>query len=35
MVLFGESTAWPRLFCLLLIVVGIVGLRLVSGEASG
>jgi quaternary ammonium compound-resistance protein SugE len=29
-VLFGESTAWPRLLCLLLIVAGIAGLRLFS-----
>jgi quaternary ammonium compound-resistance protein SugE len=32
-VMFGESTAWPRLACLLLIVAGIVGLRLFSGAA--
>jgi quaternary ammonium compound-resistance protein SugE len=33
-VLFGEPTAWPRLVCLLLIVAGIVGLRLFSGEPA-
>lgn len=32
--LFGESTALPRLLCLLLIVAGIVGLKVVSGETS-
>ena len=32
--LFGESTAWPRLLCLALIVTGIVGLKLVSAEVS-
>ncbi len=32
-VLFGESTAWPRLICLLLIVAGIVGLKVVSAPA--
>jgi quaternary ammonium compound-resistance protein SugE len=30
--LFGESTAVPRLVCIGLIVVGIVGLKLVSPE---
>jgi quaternary ammonium compound-resistance protein SugE len=34
-VFFGESTAWPRIGCLLLIVAGIVGLRLVSTTAPG
>lgn len=29
-VLFSESTALPRLFCIGLIVVGIVGLKLTS-----
>ena len=32
--LFGESTAWPRLACLLLIVAGIVGLKVVSGTPA-
>ncbi|HEX5541990.1 MAG TPA: SMR family transporter [Micromonospora sp.] len=30
MVAFGESTSWPRLLCLLLVVAGVVGLRLFS-----
>jgi quaternary ammonium compound-resistance protein SugE len=30
MILFGESTHWPRLACLGLIVIGSVGLKLVS-----
>jgi len=34
-VLFNESAAVLRLLCIALIVVGIVGLKLVSGEASG
>ncbi|HLU62247.1 MAG TPA: quaternary ammonium compound efflux SMR transporter SugE [Gammaproteobacteria bacterium] len=28
--LFAESTAWPRLFSILLIVLGIIGLRFTS-----
>ena len=31
-VLFEESRDWPRLACILVIVVGIVGLRLTSGR---
>ena len=31
-ILFSESTAWPRLFFLGLIVAGIVGLKLNSGS---
>jgi len=34
MVLFGESTAAARLACIALIVAGIVGLKLVSGDAG-
>lgn len=30
--LFAESTAWPRLFSILLIVAGIVGLKLTSSS---
>ena len=33
-VLFGESAALARLVCIVLIVVGIVGLKLVSGETG-
>ncbi len=29
--LFGDSAAWPRLACLGIIIVGIVGLKLVTG----
>lgn len=29
-VLFGESSAWPRLLCLGLIVAGIAGLRITA-----
>jgi len=32
-VLFGESASLARLGCIALIVAGIVGLKLVSGEA--
>ncbi len=31
-VLFQEPRDWPRLVCILLIVVGIVGLRATSGH---
>jgi quaternary ammonium compound-resistance protein SugE len=31
-VLFAESSALPRLLCMLLIVAGIVGLKLTSSE---
>ena len=34
MVLFGESRATIRLVCILMIVAGIVGLKLFSGEAK-
>jgi len=34
MVLFGESRAALRLVCILMIVAGIVGLKLFSGEAK-
>ena len=34
-VLFNESAAASRLVCIALIVAGIVGLKLVSGESSG
>lgn len=30
--LFGESGDWKRILCILLIVAGIVGLKLFSGE---
>lgn len=30
MVLFGESTDWKRLVCLLLVLTGIVGLKVLS-----
>jgi quaternary ammonium compound-resistance protein SugE len=30
MLLFNEPRDWPRLACILLIVMGIVGLRLIS-----
>lgn len=30
MIYFGESSAWPRILCLGLIVSGIVGLKLTS-----
>ena len=30
MVLFGESAAWPRLACIVLILAGIIGLKLTS-----
>ena len=30
-VLLGDSRAWPRLACIVLIVAGIVGLKLFSG----
>lgn len=33
-VLFGESAAAARLLCIALIVAGIVGLKLVSGDAG-
>lgn len=33
MILFGESRAVLRLLCLLLIIIGIVGLKIVSTEA--
>jgi len=33
--LFGESASWPRLACLALIVAGVVGLKLASGDAAG
>lgn len=33
-VLFGESAAAGRLACIALIVAGIVGLKLVSGDAG-
>jgi quaternary ammonium compound-resistance protein SugE len=33
MVLLGEARDWPRLACLGLILVGIVGLRAVTGRA--
>jgi len=33
-VLFGESAAAARLACIALIVAGIVGLKLVSGDAG-
>jgi len=33
-VLFGESAAAARLACIALIVVGIVGLKVVSGDAG-
>jgi quaternary ammonium compound-resistance protein SugE len=32
MVLFGESTALPRVICLLLVVAGIVGLKFFSSH---
>jgi quaternary ammonium compound-resistance protein SugE len=32
MLLFSESRDWPRVACILLIVVGIVGLKLVEGR---
>lgn len=31
-VLFGESSDWPRLACIALIVAGIAGLKLVTTE---
>lgn len=31
-ILFGESSSFPRLFCILLIIAGIVGLKLTSSE---
>ncbi|HEX6929702.1 MAG TPA: quaternary ammonium compound efflux SMR transporter SugE [Gammaproteobacteria bacterium] len=31
-VLFAESTAWPRLFSILLIVAGIAGLKFTSAS---
>ena len=31
-ILFAESTAWPRLFSILLIVVGIAGLKFTSAS---
>lgn len=34
MFLFGESRATVRLVCILMIVAGIVGLKLFSGEAK-
>lgn len=34
MVLFGESRAPLRLLCLVLIVAGVIGLKLVSDEAN-
>lgn len=34
MFLFGESRAIVRLVCILMIVAGIVGLKLFSGEAK-
>ena len=34
MLLFGESRATIRLVCILMIVAGIVGLKLFSGEAK-
>ncbi|HEX6968358.1 MAG TPA: quaternary ammonium compound efflux SMR transporter SugE [Micromonosporaceae bacterium] len=30
MVALGESTNWPRLLCLLLVVAGVIGLKLFS-----
>jgi quaternary ammonium compound-resistance protein SugE len=30
MVLFAESTAWPRLACIALIIAGIAGLKLTA-----
>lgn len=30
MLLFGDSTSWPRLLCIALIVSGFIGLKLVS-----
>ena len=33
-VLFSESAAWPRLFCIALIVAGIVGLRFTAGTSG-
>jgi quaternary ammonium compound-resistance protein SugE len=32
-VLFAESKEWPKLLCLTLIVVGIIGLKIVSAPA--
>jgi quaternary ammonium compound-resistance protein SugE len=32
--LFGESGDWKRIVCILLIVSGIVGLKLFSGNAA-
>ena len=29
-ILFGESKSWPRIFCILLIVSGVIGLKLFS-----
>jgi quaternary ammonium compound-resistance protein SugE len=34
MILFNESKEWARLLCLVLIISGIVGLKLVSGKAA-
>jgi quaternary ammonium compound-resistance protein SugE len=31
-VLLGESASWPRLACLAVVVAGIVGLKLTSGQ---
>jgi hypothetical protein len=33
-ILFGESSSIPRLFCIVLIVAGIVGLKITSPEYS-
>jgi len=30
-VLFGDPATWPRLLCLALILVGIIGLKLTAG----
>ena len=32
MVLFNESTHWLRIFCLFLIVAGMVGLKLLASQ---
>lgn len=31
-VLLGESTSWPKMICILLIALGILGLKLFGGE---
>lgn len=34
MVLFGESREFMRIFCILLIVCGVIGLKVFSGRAA-